>query len=350
MNTINEIYNELKSAFETESGIELKDGGDMALRFRALAVQLVSLQAQAEFVQRQCFPQTAGGEALDTHAMQRGLRRTAAEKAQGALRFSLNEAVTADIKVPKGTRCIAPDETEFEVTSDTVIPAGRTYCDAPAEAVLAGAKGNAPANTVIFMALPPVGVAAVTNPEAFRGGRDAESDEELRTRVLDSYSNIINSGNASYYINQALTVDGVVAATVQPRHRGRGTVDVIVATESGVPSAIILSRVSSKMNGRREICVDVDVKAPTVRAVNVDVDIYTEDNCDAGTVCLQVENTIRAYFSGRLLGKGVSKAALGNLIFGVEGVKNYSFNEPVADLAASPAMLPVLGEFSVSEA
>ena len=350
MNTINEIYHELKTAFETESGIELNDGGDMALRFRALAAQLVSLQAQAEFVQRQCFPQTAGGEALDIHAMQRGLRRTAAEKAQGTLRFSLNSAVAADITVPKGTRCIAPDETEFEVTADTVIPAGRTYCDAPAEAVEAGAKGNAAANTVIFMALPPVGVAAVTNPEAFRGGRDAEGDEELRARVLDSYSSIINSGNSAYYINQALTVEGVVAATVQPRYRGRGTVDVIVATESGVPSAIVLGRVSSKMNGRREICVDVDVKAPTVRAVNVDADIYTDEGCDAAEVCLKVENTVRAYFSGRLLGKGLSRAELGNLIFGVEGVKNYSLNEPVSDLAPNSAVLPVLGELSISEA
>lgn len=349
MNTINEIYNELKSAFETESGIELNDGGDMALRFRALAAQLVSLQAQAEFVQRQCFPQTAGGDALDTHALQRGLYRTAAQRAHGTLRFSLNGAVAADITVPEGTRCIAPDETEFEVTSDTVISAGSTYCDAPAEAVEAGAKGNVPADTVIFMALPPVGVAAVTNPAAFSGGRDAESDEELRARVMDSFGNIINSGNAAYYKNQALAVDGVVAATVQPRKRGRGTVDVTVATESGVPTTQILGRVSSNMNGRREICVDVDVKAPTTQAVDVDADIYTEDGYDANAVQLQVENAVRAHFSGRLLGKGVYMAELNSLIFGVQGVKNCILNEPLTDLAASPSVLPVLGDLSISE-
>ena len=34
----------------------------------------------------------------------------------------------------------------------------------------------------------PVGIRACTNPEAFSGGDDAESDEALRRRLLDSYT------------------------------------------------------------------------------------------------------------------------------------------------------------------
>lgn len=349
MNTTDEIYNELKSAFENEAGIAMNDGGDMALRFRALAAQLVSLQAQAEFVQRQCFPQTATGEALDTHALQRGLYRIAAQKATGILRFSLNSAAASDITISGGTRCISPDEKVFTVTEDAVISAGSTFCSANAEADEAGAGGNVAANSVIFMELPPVGVAAVTNPNAFTGGSDAESDEELRRRVLDSFRSIRNSGNAAYYRDMAMAVSGVAAAEVQPRYRGRGTVDVIVATETGVPSQTVLGRVSSALNGRREICVDVDVKAPTPITVNVDAEITVGSGFDSDTVLENVENAVREHFTGRILGKGLSRAELGNLIYSVEGVENYSLSLPQADLEANLEELPVLGTVSISE-
>lgn len=350
MNTIDDIYNELKSNFESEAGMALNDGGDMALRFRALAAQLVSLQAQAEFVQRQCFPQTATGEALDAHATQRGLTRIPAVKAAGTLRFSLGSAAAADITVPEGTRCLSPDEKVFTVTADTVIDAGETYCDAPAEAELAGAQGNVGADSVIFMELPPLGVVSVTNPAAFEGGRDAESDEKLRDRIMASFSSVKNSGSAAYYVDNALAVDGVAAATVQPRYRGRGTVDVIIASEAGSPSEQLLTMVDNSLRARKEICVDVLVKAPTTRSVSIDAEISAGSGYDADEVCLAVENALRAHFDGRLLGRGVSLAELGSIIYGVEGVENYLINTPAADVAANAAELPVLNTLSVSEA
>ena len=350
MNTIDDIYNELKSDFESEAGMTLNDGGDMALRFRALAAQLCSLQAQAEFVQRQCFPQTATGETLDAHASQRGITRIPAVKAVGTLRFSLGSPAAADITVPEGTRCISPDEKIFAVTEDTVITAGDSYCDAPAEAELAGTQGNVGANSVIFMELPPLGVVSVTNPAAFEGGRDAESDEKLRSRVMASFSSVRNSGSAAYYIDNALAVDGVAAATVQPRYRGRGTVDVIIASEEGTPSQQLMALVDRRLYARKEICVDVQVKAPITRSVSIDAEISVGSGYDADAVCLAVENAIRAHFGGKLLGRGVRLVELGSIIYGVEGVENYLINTPAADVVANAAELPVLNTLSVSEA
>lgn len=349
MKTIDEIYSELKSSFETETGAVLNDGGDMALRFRAFAAQLASLQAQADYVERQCFPQTASGSALDTHALQRGLVRMPAAKAEGVIRFSLDCAVQSDVPVPEGTRCITADGIEFEVTEDGGVSAGSTYCDVPARAVLAGKKGNIPENTALFMELAPAGISACTNPEAFSGGYDGEDDEGLRARVLDSFTNAPNSGNVSYYRNLALSVDGVAAVSVQPRHRGRGTVDITVAGENGTPDAAVLTQVSRNMNGRREICVDVYVNSPTLQSVNVDVEVEVNEDCDSDAVLQNVESAIRAFFTGRLLGKAVKRAELGNIIFGVEGVENYTVNAPAADVAASPQILPTLGTLSVSE-
>ncbi|MDO4815179.1 MAG: baseplate J/gp47 family protein [Bacillota bacterium] len=350
MKTIDEIYNELKTAFETETGIALNDGGDMALRFRVFAAQLASLQAQADYVERQCFPQTAVGEALNTHALQRGLSRKPAEKAVGTIRFYLNAPAESDISVAAGTRCITADELEFEVTESGVISPGSTFCDVPAQAVKAGKNGNIPENTLVFMELAPVGVSGCTNTAPFDGGRDEETDESLRARVIDSFYNAENSGNTAYYRNLALSVEGVAAVSVQPRHRGRGTVDITVAGENGIPAPRVLSQVSQRMNIRREICVDVNVSEPIIHQVDVDIELTVKEGADYAAAAARAEAAIRDYFTGKRLGKGVKKAEIGSLIFGIEGVENYTINSPEHDLAATPPVLPVLNELTISEA
>ncbi len=57
---------------------------------------------------------------------------------------------------------------------------------------------------------------------------------------------------------------------------------------------------------------------------------------------------VTAFFDGSLLGKGVTRAMLGSIIYGVEGVKNYTITSPVSDISASDTELPVLGTLSVT--
>ena len=93
MKTTDEIYQEMKALFCEKSGASLREGGDMALRLYTAAAQLYTLWAQADFLEKQAFPQTAAGEYLDRHAQSRGLTRTPAATAAGTLTFSRNEAV-----------------------------------------------------------------------------------------------------------------------------------------------------------------------------------------------------------------------------------------------------------------
>lgn len=48
----------------------------------------------------------------------------------------------------------------------------------------------------------------VENPEGFSGGQDAETDDELRSRLLESYHAVSNGSNAAYYRRLALAQDG----------------------------------------------------------------------------------------------------------------------------------------------
>ena len=186
MKTTDELYAEMKATYAQATGLALNDGGDMALRLYAAAAQLSSLWAQADFVARQSFPQTAQGDYLDYHAEIRGVERAAASKAAGTIRFYIPSALENDLTIPEGVVCMTAAETGFVTTAPTEIKAGELYGDAAAQAVEAGASGNAPAFAISYMTLAPTGVSACANPEAFRGGAQAEDDNSLRKRVVES--------------------------------------------------------------------------------------------------------------------------------------------------------------------
>ena len=57
-------------------------------------------------------------------------------------------------------------------------------------------------------------VDGVENPEGFSGGQDAETDDELRSRLLESYHAISNGSDAAYYRRLALAQDGVASVQV----------------------------------------------------------------------------------------------------------------------------------------
>ena len=96
-------------------------------------------------------------------------------------------------------------QVRFETTEAGVLKAGQTSAQVRARAVEPGAAGNAAAGTVRAMAVAPVGVSRCTNPEAFSGGLDAEGDESLRERVLETFRRMPNGANAAFYQQEALS-------------------------------------------------------------------------------------------------------------------------------------------------
>ena len=349
MRTIEEIYQELLGAFAQCAGFVPEEDCDLSVRLWAAAAQLQALGVQADWVLDQSFPQTAQGVYLDRHAAMRGIQRREAVKAAGVLRFSVESEPVSDIAVPEGTVCMTEGQVRFITTEAVTLKAGSLFVDAQAEALEGGSGGNALADTIRVLTACPVAVTACTNPVAFTGGRDAEGDEELRSRILESYQRLPNGANAAWYEATAMSHTGVTAAKAVGRARGIGTVDVYVTTESGLPDAQLLEQLQELLREKREIAVDVEVKAPQVRTVDVAVEIRPKDNAAFEDVKAAAELALTTFFNGRLLGGAVRLAELGHLIYGLEGVENYRFSAPVEDLAAEVAVLPVLGSLSVTE-
>ena len=331
-----EIYEQMRGTFAQRAGFVPSEGCDSAVRLYALAAELQSLLMQADWVLDQSFPQTAQGMYLDYHAETRGITRAAAEKAVGTLRFAAADKVTAACPIEKGTVCMTAEGVRFETTEDAAIAVGSQWADVPTQAVEAGAGGNVIAGTVTLLSAMPIGVVQCTNPAAFSGGCDAESDEALR--VLGQFKErieTVNGANAAYYEQEAMRYPGVAAAKAVGRARGIGTVNVVIATHAGVPDAALLAAVETDLQKKREIAVDVKVLAPAVETVAVTAALkaapgYTFAEAKAGA-----QSALEALFTGELLGKSVTTARLLTLLCGVEGVENVHLTAPAADVAVA---------------
>ena len=83
MRAIETIYQEMLAAYAERRGGQIEEDCELAVRLWAAAAQVQALEAQADWVLAQSFPQTAAGEYLDRHAAVRGLKRQAAAKAVG---------------------------------------------------------------------------------------------------------------------------------------------------------------------------------------------------------------------------------------------------------------------------
>ena len=344
-----EIYEQMRGTFAQRAGFVPSEGCDSAVRLYALAAELQSLLMQADWVLDQSFPQTAQGMYLDYHAETRGITRGAAEKAAGVIRFAAADKVTAACPIEKGTVCMTAEGVRFETTEDAAIAVGSQWVDVPAQAAEAGAGGNVIAGTVTLLSAMPVGVVQCTNPAAFSGGCDAESDEALRGRVLASYQRLPNGANAAYYEQEAMRYPGVAAAKAVGRARGIGTVNVVIATHAGVPDAALLAAVETDLQKKREIAVDVKVLAPAVETVAVTAALKVAPGYTFAEVKAGAQSALEALFTGELLGKSVTTARLLTLLCGVEGVENVHLTAPAADVAVGSTELPMLGTVTISE-
>lgn len=347
MKSVDEIYREMLSHFGEQTGLEPREGCDLSARLYAVAAQVYALYVQADWVVRQAFPQTAEGGLLDYHAQLRSLERKPAVAAEGTVRFTAGEAANTPRSIPKGTVCMTAGLIRFETAEDAVLPAGHITVDAPVRALAPGKSGNVSAGAIVSMAVAPLGIAKCTNPTPCAGGADSEGDEELRARVLETYKRLPNGANTAFYQQGALSFDQVVAATVIPRPRGIGSVDVIPATLAGQPSQALLAEMKAYFDEKREIAVDLEVKAPRTMTVNIAVKAAPEEGRDRQEVLSLVEKTIREWFTGKLLGQKILRARLGEIVYHCEGVANYSITTPSADLDVAVDQLPRLGTLKV---
>lgn len=121
MEELNAIYERMRAIFAEEAGFVPNDGCDAMVRLYALASEVQSLLAQADWVLDQSFPQTAVGQYLDYHAETRALARLPAAKATGVLRFSAPSAAVTDYEIEQGSVAMTSGGVRFETTEKATL-------------------------------------------------------------------------------------------------------------------------------------------------------------------------------------------------------------------------------------
>lgn len=349
--TFEEICSRMAAEYEAMAGFAPEDASDAGIRIKVLAGEIYTALCMLEAVKTAAFPQTASGAELDLHAEERGLQRKAAVQAAGTLTFSRETALSYDVEIPAGTVCAASAAAaEFETTETVVLPAGELAVTAKARAVNGGKAYNAAVGVIDTLVTPPAGIEAVTNGTAFSGGTDAESDDALRMRLLQCYSVLPNGTNSETYRRAALEVPGAAHANVAPREQGIGTVSVYLYGAGEPVTEAVLQAVQEKLDGLREINVDVSVLAAESVTKRVTAYITPKPNCsfeEAKTLC---EAAVQRCFAELTVGSAFAAAAVTAAVMQTGAVQNCVLAESVADYVPGAGEIVVPGEITILKA
>lgn len=327
MDSYNSILSGMKEKYTELSGNEIPDGSDIDIRMKVLAGEIFNNKINLDFIKRQMFASTAEGSYLDIHAQDRGLSRNEAVKSRGEVTFFVNTVREDAVVIPQGTIVGTSGDNCVRFLTDTsaILAAGSSSVTVPCTAESGGLEGNVAAHAVDIMITSVIGIDSVDNTNRFTGGADAEGDEALRQRVLNTYVSVSNGTNAAYYKRLAESVDEVKSAKVVSRPRGAGTINVYIGGYNEEISEAKTYEVQRLLDEQRELNVNIHVYAATAVYLSFGFYIMIKDGYSFADVSAQVHSAVDAYINSLGVGGDIVESHLGRTILSVEGVYDYSW-------------------------
>lgn len=215
---ISEVAADISSALE---------GADALLRFAVLKIvgkvqaAMCNLQfGYLDWIARMAVPFTAEDEYLEGWAALKDVYRKAATPAQLTAQFpgTTGKVLSAGTAVARGDGA-----TYTTSTTGTVDGAGNVSVTIVAD--VAGSAGNADAGTTVSLGVAVDGIQqGGTIIATVQSGADIETNDDLRSRMLDAYQGTPQGGDESDYVQWAEDVSGVTRAWCAPNGFGAGTV------------------------------------------------------------------------------------------------------------------------------
>lgn len=349
--TYNDILEGMKEKYREYSGEEISEVSDVGIRMRVLADEIFALKSHAEWLKRQMFFSTATGEWLEKHAAERGLTRISSQKATGRLAFSIANTLEYDFVIPVGTVCSTSDgELRYVTTEEGVIPSGSHIVQVLAQATQGGSVYNLPFNTINTVVTYFSVLTEVKNTSSFSGGTDEESDDAFRARLKEFCKNPSNGLNQSYYKKLAMQVEGVGSVFVKALTDDSDyNLLVIVADVGAIPKTSVVMAVQKLIEEYAPANIKPKIEPCELYNITLTVNVVCESGYSVDTVKSGVESAIKTYFNTLGVGDDIYIKKIGDVIFHVDGVKNYSFDEESdKDIAVNDSMLAVCGTLNLT--
>lgn len=300
--TLEKITDEMRKAYFEQAGSEPVLYSDTDNRIKAAATELYSAYSYAEYIFKQAFVQTATGKYLDYHAELRGLERKKAAFAAGRLTFSIAEPLMKEVLIPKGTICSVSGRPfiQFETTENAVIPAGSLSAELSAKALESGERYNALANEINVIVNPPGYVTAVVNQAAFTGGKNNETDESLRQRIIEIYKYESNALNEAAVKNMVLSCIDVYDAYISADDK---TLYAVLRTSGGYVKKETENEINDKLSFVRLLGFETEVKPALAKEFSAFVDVKAYSGADFDEIKGLVTEKIKDFCGSEKIGK-----------------------------------------------
>ena len=211
---ITRIENDATSRLTSE---ELRRS-DLSVFIRVIAGVSHSIYAALDYYKNQLFSDSAETAYLERRASIFNLTRKTATKATGEVKFNYYNDV---VDVPVGTLLQSQSGIQYQTTSSP-----NSEGITSVKAILSGKAYNLNKGNTLELVNSLKGVANAIVHSDIAGGIDAETDDELRQRILFRTQEPPRQGTKADYIAWAKEVTGVGFAWCFPKELGVGTVTV----------------------------------------------------------------------------------------------------------------------------
>lgn len=243
-----------------------------------------------DWAAKQAIIDTAEKEYLERWAAIWKVFRKSADYATGAA--LLTGAVGS--MVPAGTILQRQDGVQYRVLAAGTFTG--TTLQLTVVAVEAGANGDAPVGTPLFLLSPVAGVQSTGSAATdIEGGLDVETDSQLLSRLLKRIRQPPHGGAESDYELWGLEVPGVTRVWVYPLQMGAGTVTVLFVCDGEaniIPTPAKVAEVQAYIDARRPVTAEVFVAAPVADPLNITVKLLPNTAAVQAAVRAEVADLI----------------------------------------------------------
>lgn len=306
------------------------------------------------------WPRFSSGEYVDLHAELRNMTRKEALYATGKITIT----GTPETIIPAGYSCSTESKNDvasksYVTTEECEIGEDGTVT-VPAQASVAGSDGNTAANTIVINSSGYDDVTGITNPEAFTGGVDEETDESLieRIREYDQTQGDSNIGNPADYKRWAESVPGTGAANVIRSNDTSGIVTIVLTDGNGEPASEALCTkvydyIMSPNNEQLRLApcgANLSVVSPTTTTIAVSATV-TLTSGTVESITSMFVSKLNDYFSTAVDDGEIRYQKVGNILGDIEGVYDFSglyVNGSMANIPLSTGSFPYTSNSNVT--
>lgn len=324
---------------------DFNEGSEIRNLLTAEGMTEYEIRYLIDYLIRQGYPQTAEGVFLDFLASGVGLQRDPGVAAYGAVTATLSEALLGTVEFTAGDifTCSGDPSIFFEVTTDDTIEIGDTTVTLAVRCAEVGTAGNVLEGAIDThdYEIPEL---SITNEEAFDTGTEAETDDELRERILDAWK-VRNVGTTPWYTVTYEAVEGVHDIAVIENPVEDVDVGVYVNGETKPTPGDVITAVEDLLDDEDHKIPGIISHAysPDFTAQDVTATVVIKDGYTWLVVKSELEADITCYFNGGITSYGVAyeglkigddiiKSTILAIILNHEAVQDVTLDVPAANV------------------